>query len=504
MIIHFIGIGGIGISSLAQYYLAKGNKVSGSDLAESETTKALQKKGVKIFIGHKAENVPKNVDLVIYTPATPENNPELKKAQALRAKRMKFSSSASLRSEARQLKILSYPQALGELTKEYFTIAVCGTHGKSTTTAMISLILIEAGLNPTVIIGTKLKEFGNSNFRMGGRPNSKIQNRVLQQQNEMEEENKVLFALPKSKILVIEADEHFASFLNYWPQIIVLTNIDRDHLDYYKNLKNILKAFKEFISHLPKNGYLIVNKDDKNIKKLLSQKMSTNRRSSKKRHYSLSQGRDKKRLEEILKVPGEHNIQNALAALTCARVLKVPDKISFEALSKYQGAWRRFEEHDLKIKNLNLKIISDYGHHPTEIKATLKAAREKFPGKRIILIFQPHQHQRTKFLFKDFVKSFDETDILILTEIYSVAGREKGEKLSSKDLAIAIEKRWNKKGKRQKVRGKKSVVFIKNMEDIPDFLAKILKPNDVVMIMGAGNIYNLFLRLHQGEKNNLS
>jgi UDP-N-acetylmuramate--alanine ligase len=209
-------------------------------------------------------------------------------------------------------------------------------------------------------------------------------------------------------------------------------------------------------------------------------------------------------LEEILKVPGEHNIQNALAALTCARVLKVPDKISFEALSKYQGAWRRFEEHDLKIKNLNLKIISDYGHHPTEIKATLKAAREKFPGKRIILIFQPHQHQRTKFLFKDFVKSFDETDILILTEIYGVAGREKGEKLSSKDLAMAIEKRWNKRGKRQEAKGKKSVVFIKDMEDIPDFLTKILKPNDVVMIMGAGNIYNLFLRLHQGEKNNLS
>ena len=497
MIIHFIGIGGIGVSSLAQYYLAKGNKVSGSDLAESETTKALQKKGVKIFIGHKAENVPKNVDLVIYTPATPKNNPELKEAKSLkiknlRAKRMKFSSSASLHSEARQLKILSYPQALGELTKEYFTIAVCGTHGKSTTTAMISLILIEAGLNPTVIIGTKLKEFGNSNFRMGGEPNLSTNNNIKRT------------LLQGRNVLVIEADEHFASFLNYWPQIIVLTNIDRDHLDYYKNLKNIFKAFKEFISHLPKNGYLIFNKDDKNIKKLLSPKMSTNRRSSKKVHFSLSQNIERKKLKEILKVPGEHNIQNALAALTCARVLRVPDKISFEALSKYQGAWRRFEEHDLKIKNLNLKIISDYGHHPTEIKATLKAAREKFPGKRIILIFQPHQHQRTKFLFKDFVKSFDETDILILTEIYGVAGREKEEKLSSKDLAIAIEKRWNKSGKRKEERGKKSVVFIKDMEDIPDFLTKILKPNDVVMIMGAGNIYNLFLRLHQGEKNNLS
>ncbi|HOK35328.1 MAG TPA: UDP-N-acetylmuramate--L-alanine ligase, partial [Candidatus Pacearchaeota archaeon] len=508
---HFIGIGGIGVSALAQYYLATGNQVSGSDLVESEITKNLRKKGVNIYIGkHKAKNVPKDVDLVIYTPATPSNNPELKEAQRLkikssRTKKISFSSPACSQAEVRQLKILSYPEALGELTKQYFTIAVCGTHGKSTTTAMISLIFIKAGFNPTVIIGTKLKEFGNNNFRMGGYLNSKFQNRVLQQQNEMlkefhssrvsakaspEEENEVLFALPNSKILIIEADEYAGSFLNYWPQIIVLTTIDKDHLDYYKNLTNILKAFKRFISHLPEGGYLVANQDDKNIQKLL---ISNFKFLIFK--YSLSQKKDVKKLKEILKIPGEHNVSNALAALTCARILKIPDKITFKALSEYHGAWRRFEVFNAKLKTskkpqaISYKLISDYGHHPTEIKATLKAAREKFPGKRIILIFQPHQYQRTKLLFKDFVKCFDEADLLILTEIYGVAGREKGKIVRSKELAEAIQKRWEKKSKTKKI------MFIKNMKDIPKFLGKILQPNDVVIVMGAGNIYNLTLKL---------
>ena len=457
MYLHFIGIGGIGVSALAQYYLATGNKVSGSDLVESEITKSLRKKGAKVYIGkHKAKNVPKNVDLVIYTPATPEDNPELKEAKKLQATSYK-------------LKILSYPQSLGELTKQYFTIAVCGTHGKSTTTAMLSLILTKAGLNPTVIIGTKLKEFGNSNFRMGGKSKSNIARTLLRGRN----------------VLVIEADEHFASFLNYWPKIIVLTTIEKDHLDYYKNLNNILKAFKEFISHLPKDGYLVANKDDKNIQKIL---ISNFKFPIFK--YSLSQPEVKK-LKKLLKVPGEHNVQNALAALTVARILKVPDNVSLKALSEYRGAWRRFEVFNTKLITHNqqlttYKLISDYGHHPTEIKATLKAAREKFPDKRIILIFQPHQYQRTKLLFKDFVKSFDEADILILNEIYGVVGREKGKIVSSKDLANAVQKRRKEE---------KSVVFIKNIKEIPKFLAKILKPNDVVIVMGAGDIYNLTLEL---------
>jgi len=284
MKIHFIGIGGIGVSALAQYYLAKRHQVSGSDLASSEIIELLKKKGAKILTGkHQAKNLPKNADLVVYSPAVQLDNSELIEAKKCR------------------IKCQSYPEALGELTKQYYTIAISGTHGKSTVVAMIGLILAKAGLDPTVILGTKLKEFGNSNFRMG-----------------------------KSKYLVIEADEWQASFLNYWPKIIVLTNIEREHLDYYKNLKDILRTYKEFISHLPKEGIVVTSKNLKGTEKL----------------------------RKILKVPGKHNLSNALLALKTARVLKIPDKISFKALSEYKGAWRRFEEKEFQVSSFKLSVIT--------------------------------------------------------------------------------------------------------------------------------------------------
>ncbi len=228
MKIHFIGIGGIGVSALAQYYLSQGAEVSGSDLVASEITGFLRKKGAKIFIGkHRVQNLPNDADLVIYSPAVKKDNSELKQIKHLTP-------------NTQHPKIMSYPQALGELTKQYFTIAVSGTHGKSTTTAMISLILEKAGFDPTVVVGTKLKEFGNSNFRMG-----------------------------KGKYLVIEADEWNASFLNYWPKIIVLTNIEREHLDYYKDLDHILKTFGEYVGHLTKERFLVANKEDRNISTII-------------------------------------------------------------------------------------------------------------------------------------------------------------------------------------------------------------------------------------------
>ncbi len=476
MKIHFIGIGGIGVSALAQYYLAKGHKVSGSDLVSSETTDFLKKKGAKLFIGnHQGKNLPKDVDLVIYSPAISESNPELLKV--------------------RKLQVLSYPQALGKLTKEYFTIAVSGTHGKSTTTAMISLILIKAGLDPTVIIGTKLKEFGQTNFRIG-----------------------------KSKYLVIEADEWQASFLNYWPQIIILTNIEREHLDYYKNLNHILRTYQKFIGHLSKDGVLVVNGEDKNISKLKSKPTARLRQQNSKpqlktQNYSLKQ-KEAEKLRKILKVPGEHNVYNALAALSAARALKIPDKISFKVLSEYKGAWRRFEIEKAEISNKNLSlrsrtlnvflamlgkplskkitIISDYAHHPTEIEATLRAVREKFlyppkfsgrkfrrSGKKIWCIFQPHQYQRTFYLFQDFVKVFRKNPIdkLIITDIYDVAGREKKKtkkKVSSKKMVEAIDR--------------PQTIFL-SKEKIINYLKRNLKGREVVIIMGAGDIYKLSERL---------
>jgi UDP-N-acetylmuramate--alanine ligase len=464
--IHFIGIGGIGVSALARYYLAKGHKVTGSDLVSSEITDALEKKGAKLLIGkHKAKNLPKDTDLVIYSPAIRPDNPELKSANQHPVL-------------LNQHRVLSYPQALGKLTKKYFTIAVSGTHGKSTTTAMIGLLLAKAGLDPTVIVGTKLKEFGDSNCRIG-----------------------------KSKYLVIEADEHMASFLNYWPKIIVLTTIEADHLDYYKNINNILRTFRKYVFHLPDDGVLVANWDDKNIRRMLISnfqflisKQAPNPKFQIKK-YSLRQTEAEK-MRKILKIPGEHNVSNALAALTVARVLKISDKISFKALSEYKGSWRRFEEkpgllkrtivrirHREKkkmIQSIRFKVISDYGHHPTEIKVTLKAAREKFPKKKIWCVFQPHQYQRTYYLFKDFVKVFKAApvDKLIITDIYDVAGRETPKikkKVSSEKLVREI--------------NKKNVMYIPNSEKVEKYLKKNLRGGEVVMIMGAGDIYNLALHL---------
>jgi len=432
MRIHFIGIGGIGVSALARYFLKKGHRVTGSDLASSEITDALKKLGAKIFIGpHNPRNIKKGIGLVIYSPAVKTNNPEFKKAKKLQALDYK-------------LQVKSYPEALGELTKNHFTIAVSGTHGKSTTTSMLGLLLVKAGLDPTVIVGTKVREFGDSNCRMG-----------------------------KSQYLVIEADEHKASFLNYWPKIIVLNNIEADHLDYYKNLGNILKTFKKYLTHLEKDGILVANKDDKNVYQLAKN------RGGKTIFYSLRQ-KEAKILKKIMRIPGEHNVSNALAVLAVTRILKTPDKISFKALSSYKGSWRRFDV----TKILHPKpytLINDYGHHPTEIKVTLKACREKYPNKKIWCVFQPHQYQRTYYLFKDFVKVFKKAPIdeIIITDIYDVAGRETPEiknKVSAEKLVKAI--------------NRKNVIYLQK-EKIIDFLKENLNRGEVLIIMGAGDIYNL-------------
>jgi UDP-N-acetylmuramate--alanine ligase len=299
---------------------------------------------------------------------------------------------------------------------------------------MIALILIEAGLDPTVIVGTKLKEFGDSNFRMG-----------------------------KSRYLVIEACEHEGSFLNYWPKIAVVTNIEEDHLDYYENIGNIKKAFNEFVSHLGNEGILVKQKETE---------IDFNKKTV---EFSLSEERCAKKLREIVKIPGDHNILDALAALKVARTLNISDDVSFTALSKYMGSWRRFEETQLP----GFVLIDDYGHHPTEILATLKGARQKYPNKNIYCVFQPHQYQRTFLLFNDFVKAFKEiidtklVDKLFLIDIYDVAGREGGdlkEKVSSEKLAEAVP----------------NAIYVSNEE-----LFNNLKGGEVIIFMGAGNIYDL-------------
>jgi len=432
--IYLIGIGGIGVSALARYYLAQGWQVMGSDLAPSEITDALKRQGAKIYLGEKPQRIKRDIQKVIISPAVSEANPELQQAK-------KYG-----------IPILSYPQVLGELTKKYFTIAISGTHGKSTTTAMIALVLVEAGLDPTVIVGTKLREFGDSNFRHG-----------------------------KSEYLVIEADEYKDSFLNYWPKIIILTSIDRDHLDYFKNLKNIKKSFREFISHLPPTGWLVRNRDDKNVLKL-----KVKNQKLKIKDYSLKQ-REAKKIKEILQIPGIHNVSNSLAVLTVGRILKIPDKISLKTLSKFKGTWRRFDAEEKRIKGKKFTYISDYGHHPKEVEVTLKATREKFPDRQIWCVYQPHQYQRTFFLFDDFIKVFRKApvDKLILIPIYDVAGREDKEikkKVSSFKLFQKL---------KRKVRKNKEILYLSSLEKAADYLKKNLQGGEVVIAMGAGDIYNL-------------
>lgn len=421
MKVHFVGIGGIGVSALAKYYIEKGHNVSGSDLCSSEITDALKKMGTKIRIGKEnPESISKKFDLIIYSPAVKIKKP---------AKNM-----------------LSYPQALGELTKDHFTIAISGTHGKSTTTAMIGLLLEKAGLDPTVIIGTKIKEFGDTNCRVG-----------------------------KSQYLVIEADEHFASILNYRPKIIVLTNVDADHLDYYKNLQNIIKTFKKYVSHLGKDGILVANKDDKNTRQV-----AKNKKHGQVKYFSLKQP-DAKKLRKILKIPGNHMVSDALAALETARLLGIPDKTSFKSLSLYNGAWRRFET----IKTKPFVLISDYGHNPAKMLATLKGAREKYPKKKICCVYQPHQYQRTFFLFKDFIKAFRQApaDNIIITDIFDVAGREEKnikKIVSSEKLAKAVKKN--------------SVSYLPE-DKLLKYLRENIKNGQVLVIMGAGDIYKLCEKL---------
>jgi len=428
MHIHLIGIGGIGVSALAKYFMETGHQVSGSDLASSEITNALKKSGAKVFIGkHKAQNLPKKTQLVVFSPAVQKNNLELKMAQK------------------QKIKCQTYPEALGELTKKYFTIAVSGTHGKSTTSSMIGLLLVKAGFDPTVIVGTKLKEFGDSNCRVG-----------------------------KSQYLVIEADEFKASFWNYWPQIIVLTTIEKEHMDFFKSLNHIFSVYIKYLSNLPPTGILVANQDDENVYKLGKQFKNT-------QYYSLRQ-KESNKLAKLLKIPGEHNVSNALAVLAVARSLKIPDKTTFKALSEYEGSWRRFDQRKVKIGNREIDVVLDYGHHPTEIKVTLKAAREKFAKQKIWCVFQAHQYQRTYYLWDYFVKMFRNAPIdnLIITDIYDVAGRENEEikrKVSAQKLVDAIDK--------------PNTIYLPKGK-IMNYLDKNLEKKDIVIVMGAGDLYKLF------------
>ncbi len=407
---HFIGIGGIGVSAIARMLFLQGKKVSGSDIAPSEITDDLKKLGIKVFIGQKAKNISSDVEAIIYTVAIKDDNPEL------------------LEAHKKGIICISYPKILGELSKNMFTIAVSGTHGKTTTTAMIGHILKKVGFDPTVIVGSKILG-KNSNFLAG-----------------------------KSKYLVVEACEYKRSFLNLNPNILVITNIEADHLDYYKDIEDVKNAFTEIAMKVPKDGFIITDKKNKNIKD------SVTKIKAKVLDYKSI------KTDFNLKVFGEHNILNAQTSLKVAEVLGIDKKQATKSLKSFKGTWRRLEYKGEKDGNI---FYTDYAHHPTEVRMTLNALKEKYPDREIICVFEPHQQSRTKILFDDFIDSLKIADKIFVAPIFKA--RETLDKTISNEI---LSKALNN------FRPAKSIENISDLSEKTDF-----GKNSCVVFMGAGNIY---------------
>lgn len=420
------------MSALAQYFHARGAQVSGSDIARSEITEMLRKRGIAIRIGHKKTNVPKSAALVIHTFAAKKDNPELREAKR------------------RGIAAKTYAEAVGDLTKRFFTIAIAGAHGKSTTTALVSLMLTRGGLDPTVIIGTKLREFGNTNFRAS-----------------------------KSRYLIVEADEYGGSFLQHCPNIAVVTNIDREHLDYYKNFANVKTAFLKFLLGIKKGGVVVINRDDPNLKKIAGI-VPKKRPDIFMSWYSLKD-RQAPAIKKMMQVPGAHNVSNALGAWRVGKIIGVQEVVMKKVLRNYRGSWRRSE---YRGNFQGIRIYDDYGHHPTEIKATLRGFKEKFYGKRVWCIFQPHQIERTRLLLKDFAGAFGDAHGVALLDIYQVAGRE-GKNIKATTRVAKVTKELAEKLQKQHSR----VWYLGSHTKIAGFLKTNAKRGDIAILMGAGDIW---------------
>lgn len=418
--VHFIGIGGIGVSAVARMMLYEGKEVTGSDRSESEITEMLEQIGIKVSYGQKAENISIGTDLVVYTVAITDDNPELMQAKKL------------------SIATMTYPEFLGALSKDKFTIAVSGTHGKTTTTGMIAKILIDAGLDPTVIVGSLVKD------SQGNRTN---------------------FIPGKSKYLVIEACEYRRSFLNYYPQILVVTNVDNDHLDYYKDVAEIQSAFNELAQRVPQDGFIVTDKNNSAIVPVLEDV------EAKVVNYSLYNT-----LPMVLKVPGVHNKKNAAAAFAVAIAIGIEPKVAQASLESFAGTWRRFE-YKGETKN-GARVYDDYGHHPTEIKATLQGARELYPRERLIVAFQPHLYSRTKLLFDDFAAAFGQADEVVLAPIYAAREVDDGT-VCSEILAAKISEH-----------GAYAKSF-SSLKEVENYLSEKSKKGDVIVVMGAGDIYKI-------------
>ncbi|MDD5566860.1 MAG: UDP-N-acetylmuramate--L-alanine ligase [Patescibacteria group bacterium] len=434
-----IGIGGIGLSALARLLHWRGKKVIGSDLVRGAVTESLKQLGIQIHIGQpKPTHISRETEVVIHSLAIPNDHPEL------------------LEAKKRKLTLLSYPAALGELTRRKKLITVSGTHGKTTTTALLGQVLVKADWDPTIIVGSLVPKF-DGNARLG-----------------------------KSDTYVLEADEYGRAFLNYRPRVAIITNIEPDHLDVYRDLRDIQETFTQFLKNVDRKGFIVANADDQTVQSALktikvpviTYGINQGEYRAEKIRYGRRAVFIEKHLGQVeLGLAGRHNVLNALAVIACAHKLGIPPEIIKKSLTHFTGVWRRFE---LVGKFQGALVISDYAHHPTELKATLESAREAHPGRRIIAVFQPHQRSRTKKLFHEFAHAFASADKVILTEIYDVAGRETGSThISSFQLAEAIKKSGQ------------DVQFAKDFHAAKHLIKKMVSPRDLILVMGAGTIDNL-------------
>lgn len=439
--IHFVGIGGIGMSGIAEVLLNLGYEVSGSDIRETEITHRLEQLGAKISYQHQRENV-EGAGVVVVSAAIKEGNPEVKGAAE------------------KLIPVIPRAEMLAELMRMKYGVAVAGSHGKTTTTSLIATVLAHGGLDPTVVIGGKLNSIG-SNAKLG-----------------------------QGDFLVAEADESDGSFLRLLPTIAVVTSIDPEHLDYYQGIEQIKEAFLQFIDKIPFFGLAVLCLDQENVQSLiprLKKRFTTYGLSSQADfqardmsfdgpHSSFELVHKGKRMGRFtVRMPGIHNVYNVLATVATAFELDLDFKTVQEALAGFSGIQRRFQ---MKAEVGNILIFDDYGHHPTEIKATLRAAKAGW-RRRIVALFQPHRYTRTKALFDDFLTAFYEADVLVITDIYP-AGEEEIGGVHARHLFEGIREH-----------GHKDVCYISDRQEIIKYLTTVIMPGDLVITLGAGDIYRV-------------
>ncbi len=454
--VHFVGIGGSGMSGIAEVMLSLGYAVQGSDLKPNKQTKRLEKQGATVFIGHAADNI-RDADAVVVSSAVDETNPEVAAARE------------------QLMPVVSRAEMLAELMRFRYSIAVAGTHGKTTTTSLVASVLAEGGLDPTFVIGGRLKS-ADANARLG-----------------------------QGEYLVAEADESDASFVHLKPMLAVVTNIDADHMATYDgDIEKLKSGFIEFLHNLPFYGLAVVCNDDPGVNAVLGEigrsvtTYGTNEDAdiravnvefrenvtefdvvrSSKAEEELGDTQSVLQLMHVkLRLPGMHNVRNSLAAIAVADELQIGDKAVIAALEKFEGIDRRFQNlGETETAAGKVLIIDDYGHHPTEIEATLSAAKSGYPERRVVLVFQPHRYTRTRDLMDDFATVLSEADVLVLLDVYA-AGEEPIAGADGRAMARAV-----------RTRGTLEPVFVESLDDLQPVLEAVLTEGDLVLTMGAGDI----------------